>query len=133
MGAQYDDDVELVTADQVTQLCTGCAEGLFEYEAVPEGRLEGLRREFRWWTPEDVAKAVRGILAAVLPIAIAGGVLWAGITITNDVVSASAAEISSAAGASSVIGPLFEATTFLLICAVVLCAISMMASGGRRI
>ena len=128
VGARYEDDVELVTADEVTQVCTGCAEGLFEYDAVPEGRLEGVRRELRWWTPKDVAKAVRGVLAAVLPIAITGGVLWVAITFTNDVVTASAAEFSAAADSFSANGPLLESIPILMVIVIVVAVIRMMSS-----
>jgi hypothetical protein len=131
VGAQYDRDVELVTADQLTQVCTGCAEGLFDYEQVPDGRLEGVRREIRWWTPEDITKTVRGLLRAVLPIAITGGILWAAIRIMNDVVTASSAEFASAADSVSGVAPLLNFIPIVMVLLIMVAVIRMMALGPR--
>jgi len=43
VGAQYNDQTDVVAAGQVTQVCTGCAGALFDYDSAASGGVARVR------------------------------------------------------------------------------------------
>lgn len=94
VGAQYDPDGELVTADHTTQVCTGCAESLFGVEAEPS-RVDRVRAALQ--RPlVDVgaipvsASTVRSLVSLGIGLAVAG-------IVASEVMSTMAAEVEAGA------------------------------------